>query len=71
MNTSTADDKYSLPNKDNFNAIISDAIISERKKISEFFSVFYEFRLNFEQFEKKDDLHSLCVLEITDRKRRA
>ena len=41
------------------------------KKISEFFSVFYEFRLNFEQFEKKDDLHSLCVLEITDRKRRA
>ena len=34
------------------------------KKISEFFSVFYEFRLNFEQFEKKDDLHSLCVWKL-------
>ena len=41
------------------------------KKFSEFFSVFYEFRLHFEQFGKKDDLHSLCVLEITDCERRA
>ena len=41
------------------------------KKFSQFFSAFYEFRLSFEQFEKKDDLHGLCVLEITDCERRA
>ena len=33
VNTLTADDKYSLANRDNSNAIDSDAIISEIKKL--------------------------------------
>ena len=33
VNTLTADDKCSLVNRDNFNAIDSDAIVSEIKKL--------------------------------------
>ena len=33
VNTLSADDKYSLVNRDNFNAIDSDAIVSEIKKL--------------------------------------
>ena len=36
------------------------------KNCSYFFSVFFELRLIFEHFEKKDDPHSLCISEIRD-----
>ena len=49
VNTLTAKDKYSLVNMDNFNAIILDAITSERKNFFSDFSAFYEFRLKFEK----------------------
>ena len=37
---------------------------------SEFFSPFFESSLNFENFQKKDDPHSLCISEITDHETR-
>ena len=36
-----------------------------------FFLAFFESALNFQQFQKKDDPHSLCISEITDHERRA
>ena len=41
------------------------------KYFSEFFSAFFECALNFEQFQQKDDPHSLCISEITDHEKRA
>ena len=43
----------------------------KQKSFSEFFSASSVFRLNFEQFEKKDDPHSLCIWEFTGCERRA
>ena len=52
------------------NAKISDAFISKKKTFSQIFSPFFEFGLNFEHFQKKDDPHSLCISEITDHEKR-
>ena len=40
----------------------------KRKTFSEFFSPFFESRLNFEYFEKKRwyDTRNFCISEITD-----
>ena len=44
----------------------------QKKKISEVFSIFLWFKLNFEHLEKKkDEPHSICTSEITDSKRHA
>ena len=46
--------------------------LSQKPKIfSELFCAFFEFVLNFEHFQKKDDPHSLCISEINDNERRA
>ena len=45
-------------------------LLSQKEKyFPEFFSSFFEFALNFEHFQKKDDPHSLCISEITDHER--
>ena len=49
VNTLTANDKYSLLNRDSYNANNSDAVIGENT----FFWVFLQVRLNFKHFEKK------------------
>ena len=41
------------------------------KTFSKVFYAFFEFRLNFEYFGKKDNPHSLFISEITDCKIRA
>ena len=44
--------------------------LSQKKKyFSQFISPFLESALNFQQFQKKDDPHSLCISEITDHER--
>ena len=46
--------------------------LSQKEKIfSEFFSAFFEFSLNFEHSQKKEDVHSLCISEITDHEKPA
>ena len=58
LNTFTADDKYSLINRDNLTLPIHMQLAQKQKTISQFFSKFLKCRLNFEHFEKKDDTHS-------------
>ena len=42
----------------------------KKKYFSQFISPFFEFALNFEHFQKKDNRHSLCITEIIDHERR-
>ena len=80
VKTLTAADKYSLLNRDNFNAINSDTTIYETKKnVSEFFPAFLEFMLSFEGFEKKMTLIAYvfrklqtakCVVRLITKKSR-
>ena len=37
-----------------------------QKPFSQYFANFLNFALDFEYFEKKEDLHSLCISEVTD-----
>ena len=61
----TADDKYSLLNKDDLTQSIRTQLSQKRKAFSEFFIAFSKCALNFEHFEKKDDPHSWFISEIT------
>ena len=65
VNTLTADDKYSLLNRDNLTQSIQTLLSQKPKAFSQFFSSFLKSTLNFEHFQKKDDPHSRCISEIT------
>ena len=58
VNTLTADDKYSLLNRDNLTQPIRKKLSEKHKSFSEYFLAFSKSTLNFEHFEKKDDPHS-------------
>ena len=66
LNTLTPDDKYSLLNRQSLTKPIQMNLSQKQESFSEFSFVFSKFTLNFENFEKKDDPHSLCIYEITD-----
>ena len=66
VNTLAADEKYPVPNRDNLMRGIQIQLSQKQKSFSEFIVEFLKFRLNFEDFEKKDDSHSFCVSEIRD-----
>ena len=40
----------------------------KQKSVSQFLAAFLKSMLNFKNFEKKDDPHSLCLSEITNSK---
>ena len=54
----TADDKYSLLNRDNLTQPIPTQLSEKQKAFSHFFLPFSKFTLNFEHFPKTDDPHS-------------
>ena len=54
----TADDKYSLLNRDNLTQPIARQLSQKQKAFPQFFLPFSKFTLNFEHFQIKDDLHS-------------
>ena len=58
VNTVTADDKYSLFNRDNLRQPIQVQFPQQQKTFSQFFSAVSKSRLNFEHFQKKDDPHT-------------
>ena len=58
VNTLTADDKYSLLNRDNFTQQNRTQLSQKQKAFSQFFLAFSKYTLNFEDFEKRDDPHS-------------
>ena len=66
INTLTADDNYSLLNKDNLTQPIKMQFSKKPLTFSELFCAFFKSRLNFEHFRKRDDPHSLFISEITD-----
>ena len=58
VNTLTADDQYSLLNRDNLTQPIRTKLFQIQKAFSPFFLGFLKSTLNFEHLQKKDDLHS-------------
>ena len=64
----TADDKYSLLNRDNLMQPIATLLSQKQKAFLEFFLAFLKSTLNFENLQKKDDLHSLNISYITHSK---
>ena len=65
VNTLTADDKYSLLNRDNLTQSIQTLLSQKQKTFSQIFSSFLKSTLHFEHFQEKDDPHSQCISEIT------
>ena len=58
VNKLTADDKYSLLNRDNLTEPIRTQVSQKLTAFSQFFLAFPKSTLNFEHFQKKDDPHS-------------
>ena len=57
----TADDKYSLLNRDNLTQPVLTRLSQNEKAFSVFFLAFSKSTLNVEHFQKKDDPHSLFI----------
>ena len=53
LNTLTADDKYSVPNRHNLTQPIQMHLSRKQKTFSELFPQVLKFRLNIEHFQKK------------------
>ena len=66
VNTETADDKYSLINRDTLTQHIQIQLSLKQETFPQFFAAFSKPILNFEYFQKKDDSHSRYISEITD-----
>ena len=58
VNTLTADDKYSLLNRNNLRQPIRTLLSKKHTAFSQFFLAFWKSTLNFENFQRKDDPHS-------------
>ena len=70
VNTLTADDQYSLLNRDNLTQPIRTQLFQKQKPFYQFFLVFLKSTLIFEHLQKKDELHSLFTSEITHSEKR-
>ena len=66
VNTLTADDKYSLLNRNNLRQPIPIVLWQKENTLSQFFFAFSKSTLNFAHFQKKDDPHSRRIFEIRD-----
>ena len=69
VNTLTADNKYSLCNRENLRQLIQTQLPEKQQFFSDFVAVFLNSASSFEHFEYKDDLESLHNSENTDCKR--
>ena len=73
FNTWSANEKYSLLNRDTLTQPIEMQLYIKKIFCSYFFFFFFtfwKFRPNFEHFVKKDDPHILAISYVTDCKRR-
>ena len=66
LNTFTADDNYSLLNRDNLTQPIQILLPQIQNAFSQFFSAFLKATLNIQPSETKDDPHNRLISEITD-----
>ena len=58
-------DKYSLPDREYLMQQIQIKLSQKQKNFPELFSAFSKSKLNFENFQKKDDPHSVFISEAT------
>ena len=65
VNTLSAVDKYSLPNREYLTQPIQVQLSQKQKTFPPLFSAFSKSKLKFEHFQKKDDPHSLFISEAT------
>ena len=70
VNTLTADDQYSLLNRDNLKRPIRARLFEKQKAFFQFFVAFPKSTLNFEHLQKKDDLHSRFISELRHSEKR-
>ena len=70
VKTLTDDEKYSLLYRENLTQHIQILLSQKRKTFSHFFPAFLKCTLDFAHFQKKDDLHSRCISQITDSEKR-
>ena len=66
----TADDKYSLLNRDILTQPIPTKLSQKKKALFEFSLAFSKSTLNLEHLQKKDDLHSWNISYITHSEKR-
>ena len=66
VNLLTADDKYSLLNRDNLAQPIIMQLSNKKNALSQVFTAILISRSNSKHFEKKDELSSLCFCQITN-----
>ena len=69
LNTLAADEKYPFQNRDNLTTPIPMQLSQKKKTFSQFFAPFLKSRINFESFDKNDDLHRFCNFDYGLRKR--
>ena len=65
VNTLSAVDKYSLPNREHLTQTIQFKLSKKQKSFPSIFSAFSKSKLNFEHFQEKDDPHSFFISEAT------
>ena len=65
VNTMSAFDKGSLPNRDDLMQPIHMQLSEKLKTFSRFFMVVSKSRLSFEYFQKKEDAHTLFISKTT------
>ena len=58
VNTLTADDQYSLLNRDNLTQPIRTQLFQKQKDFSQYFLVFLKSTLISEHLQQKEELHS-------------
>ena len=66
----TADDKYSLLNRDNLTQPIPTRLSHKQRAFFGLFLAYLKSTLNFEHLQKKDDLHSWNISYITHSEKR-
>ena len=64
VKTLTADNKCSLPNRENSTLTIHMQLSQKQKTFCQYFSTFLKSRLNFEHSRKKDDPHIWCIPKL-------
>ena len=66
----TANYEYSRSNTDNLSIPLQMQLSKKLKTFSTFSIAFSESALNFEHFEKKNELHSAGIFDVIDSQRR-
>ena len=66
LKTLTGDVKYPVLHRESLTIPIEIQLSQKQKNFSQFFAAVLKYRLNLENFEKKDDPHRLCISEIMD-----